>query len=105
MTSYKPNELIYASQNERNRVAVFSEIYYPDDWHLYIDGQEYPLGRANYVLRAAVIPAGQHTIRMAFEPQMVKTDKWSLTFVIMAILISIGIVVWKGYAGLTQRKE
>ncbi len=105
MTSYKPNELIYESQNERNRVAVFSEIYYPDDWHLYIDGQEYPLGRANYVLRAAVIPAGQHTIRMAFEPQMVKTDKWSLTFVILAILISIGIVVWKGYAGLTQRKE
>lgn len=105
LTSYKPNELIYESQNERNRLAVFSEIYYPNDWHLYIDGEEHSIGRVNYVLRAAIIPAGQHTIRMVFEPQMLKTDKWSLAFVILAIILSIGMLTWSGYVGLMRSKE
>lgn len=105
LTSYKPNELIYDSQNERNQVAVFSEIYYPHDWHLYIDGEEAPIARVNYTLRAAVIPAGIHTVRMVFEPQVVKTDKWSLALVILTILGCIGIATWKGYVGLTRSKE
>lgn len=94
LTSYKPNELIYDSQNERNQVAVFSEIYYPHDWHLYIDGEEAPIARVNYTLRAAVIPAGIHTVRMVFEPQVLGLDAWCIASIVLAIVLSVALLCY-----------
>ena len=102
MTSYAPNKLEYEFQAERNKLVVFSEIYYPEGWHLYIDEAEYPLGRANYVLRAAVIPSGRHEVRMVFDPQAIHTDTWSLIFVILSLLLSIGLIAWGAYVGLKK---
>ncbi len=96
LTSYQPNCLEYVAMTEQNKVAVFSEIYYPHDWHLYVvdqDGNnsvEIPLARVNYTLRAAVIPAGAHQLRMVFEPHALKTDKASMTILILALLLSAG---------------
>ena len=95
LTSYAPNCLQYESMNERNQVAVFSEIYYPYDWHLYIvnaNGErvELPLARVNYTLRAAVIPAGHHQLVMEFIPHAVKTDRWCMALLILALLLSAG---------------
>ena len=89
LTSYAPNKLAYHAKVANDRVAVFSEIYYPEGWHLYIDDEEAEIGRVNYVLRAAIIPAGEHTIRMAFIPKALKLDKWSMGFVIIGILLSL----------------
>jgi hypothetical protein len=96
LTSYQPNCLEYITMSEQNKVAVFSEIYYPHDWHLYLvdkDGNnsiEIPLARVNYTLRAAVIPAGAHQLRMVFEPHALKTDKASMAILILALLLSAG---------------
>ena len=95
LTSYAPNCLQYESMNERNQVAVFSEIYYPYDWHLYIvnnNGKkmELPLARVNYTLRAAVIPAGHHQLVMEFQPHAMQTDKWCMAILILALLLSAG---------------
>ena len=95
LTSYAPNCLQYESMNERNQVAVFSEIYYPYDWHLYIvnnngEKMELQLARVNYTLRAAVIPAGHHQLIMKFQPHAVQTDKWSMAILILALLLSAG---------------
>jgi hypothetical protein len=95
LTSYAPNCLQYESMNERNQVAVFSEIYYPYDWHLYIvnaNGErvELPLARVNYTLRAAVIPAGHHQLVMEFRPRALQTDKWCMAILILALLLSVG---------------
>ena len=96
LTSYAPNCLEYVAMTEQNKVAVFSEIYYPYDWHLYMvdkngnNSVEIPLARVNYTLRAAVIPAGAHQLRMVFEPHALKTDKASMAILILALLLSIG---------------
>ena len=95
LTSYAPNCLQYESVNERNQVAVFSEIYYPYDWHLYIvnnngEKMELPLARVNYTLRAAVIPAGHHQLVMEFQPHAIQTDKWCMAILILALLLSAG---------------
>ncbi|MGM9782004.1 MAG: YfhO family protein [Paludibacteraceae bacterium] len=98
MTSYAPNRLEYDFQAEQNKLVVFSEIYYPEGWHLYVDDKEYPIGRANYVLRAAVIPAGTHKICMEFVPNALKTDKLCMGLIILAILLSIVVLsypLWK----------
>ena len=90
MTRYTPNTLEYHTATANDRVAVFSEIYYPYGWHLYVDGKEVALGRVNYVLRAAIIPAGEHQLTMTFSPDALAWDKLGLTLVILSILISIG---------------
>ena len=95
LISYRPNCLEYLSMNEHNQVAVFSEIYYPYDWHLYLvnasgEKVELPLARVNYTLRAAVIPAGHHQLVMEFTPHAVKTDRWCMALMILALLLSVG---------------
>ncbi len=95
LTSYAPNCLTYEAMTECNQVAVFSEIYYPYDWHLYLvnasgEKVELPLARVNYTLRAAVIPAGHHQLVMEFTPHAVKTDRWCMALMILALLLSVG---------------
>ena len=105
LTSYAPNCLQYESMNERNQVAVFSEIYYPYDWHLYIvnnngEKMELPLARVNYTLRAAVIPAGHHQLVMEFQPHALQLDKWSMAIMLLVLLLSFcGLTypLWKQY--------
>ena len=94
MEKYIPDYLEYSSHSTKDKVAVFSEIYYPREWHLYIDGKEQQLGRVNYVLRAAVIPAGNHSIVMKFVPDALKTDRLCIALLIIMILMSVGLPVW-----------
>ncbi len=75
LTSYKPNELRYKSKAANNRIAVFSEIYFPWGWNVTIDGNVVKEARANYVLRALTVPAGTHEIVFRFEPESIaKTE-------------------------------
>jgi hypothetical protein len=100
LTSYQPNCLEYEVMSEKNTVAVFSEIYYPHDWHLYMvdregkNGTEIPLARVNYTLRAAAIPAGLHQLRMVFEPHALKTDKACMVILVLALLLSAGALTY-----------
>ncbi len=94
LDKYVPDRLEYTSSSSMDKVAVFSEIYYPNEWHLYIDGKEHEIGRVNYVLRAAVIPAGKHSIVMEFVPNALKTDRFCMALVILTIILTIGLPVW-----------
>lgn len=104
LTKYEPNELTYTTRTARPRVAVFSEIYYPEGWHLYVDGNELPLGRADYVLRAAVIPAGEHSLRMVFEPEALTTDKWCMAIAIILLLLSAGLLAFGAFKALKHHE-
>jgi hypothetical protein len=68
LKSYKANELIYSSKASGEKLAIFSEIYYPAGWKSYIDGKESKYFRADYVLRGMVIPSGEHEIKFVFKP-------------------------------------
>ncbi|MDR6843593.1 YfhO family protein [Flavobacterium granuli] len=73
LDSYLPNNLKYTSNNTEEGLAVFSEMYYEKGWKALIDGKETSIMRADYTLRAIILPAGRHTIEFKFEPQVVKT--------------------------------
>ncbi len=103
LDKYVPDRLEYSSSSSTDKIAVFSEIYYPKEWHLYIDGKEEKIARVNYTLRAAVIPAGQHTIRMEFIPDALKIDRLCLALVILTIILTIGLPVW--HAVRTRNQE
>jgi uncharacterized membrane protein YfhO len=61
---YQPNELEFKSQSKTPQLAVFSEIYYPHGWKVLVDEKEVPYIKADYLLRAVHVPAGNHHIRM-----------------------------------------
>ena len=94
MTEYTPNKLTYHANVAQERIAVFSEIYYPKGWHIYVDDREIALGRANYILRAAVIPAGEHTITMEFVPEALVWNKMDNICIILIFLICAGCLGW-----------
>ena len=73
LVSYKPNHLKYISNNSKNGLAVFSEMYYEKGWKANIDGKDTGIFRVDYTLRGLQIPSGKHMIEFKFEPQVIQT--------------------------------
>lgn len=91
LTEYEPNYLKYNFEAESDQFTVFSEIYYDKGWNAYIDGKPVPHFRVNYVLRAMIVPGGQHTIEFKFEPKSYYTgNKISLASSLLLILAVVG---------------
>ena len=89
-----PGNIVYISYSEAPKMAIFSEVYYKT-WKAYIDGQEVTPIRANYVLRALPIPAGEHTIEFkCVDELMIKSHTWSRY---MSILVGIAILGLAGF--------
>lgn len=93
LVSYNPDHLIYQSGSTATEIAVFSEIYYDKGWKMLIDGKESPYFRADYVLRAAQIPLGNHKIEFIFHPASYYTGETiSLAGSILMVLALAGAV-------------
>ncbi len=86
MTEYKPNQVSYRFNAPEDKMVVFSEIWTGKGWKMTLDGAEHPLLRANYVLRCALIPAGQHDIVMRYEPKAWKVGN-TISFASSLLLI------------------
>ena len=90
LDSYKPNELVYSFNSSKDELVVFSEIWTNKGWTLWIDGKESPLIRADYILRAAVIPAGNHEIMMRYEPKIWKVG--NTIQLISSLILILGLI-------------
>ena len=88
LTSYSPNVLKYKAKTNATRLALFSEIY-SADWKVTIDGKEAPSIRANYVLRATIIPAGEHEVVFTIVPKAYNTGSKVSLFASIALILLI----------------
>jgi hypothetical protein len=87
----KPNAMTYKFSSTEDQLAVFSEIYYPDGWNAYINGEVAEYFRANYLLRAMELKAGDYNIEFRFEPKSYDIGK------ILSIICSILLTTAFGY--------
>ncbi len=90
LESYRPNHLTYRFASPVERVVIFSEIFYDKGWRVTIDGKEAAPFRADYVLRALVVPAGEHTIEWHF-----RAPAWGVVSgitLVASLMILLGVV-------------
>ena len=108
LIDYHPNRMTYQANAQKDGLAVFSEVWYTrnNDWQAYIDDQPVDHIRANYILRALKIPAGEHTIRFEFDPPSYKTGKTiSLISSGLLLLLVIGSLGYYGYQFVQTHKN
>lgn len=99
LTHYNPDHMVYQSGSTTSQIAVFSEIYYNKGWKMLIDGQEHPYFRADYLLRAAQIPVGNHKIEFIFHPASYYVGED------ISLAASILLVLSLGGAGYAESKK
>jgi hypothetical protein len=95
LVAYAPNELRYHYTTASDRVAVFSEIYYPEGWKATVDGAPVDIVRADWTFRAAQLPAGEHDFVMRFAPASYRiganiSRASSITLIILLLLAIAG---------------
>lgn len=104
LDSYRPNKLVYTTKTNSEQLAVFSEIYYQPGWHVTIDGKPATHFRADWILRAMLVPAGEHQIVFEFKPEGYITAAYitsiSSTLILLLLLGAIGYSIWR-----TRKKE
>lgn len=101
LVSYNPDHMVYQSGTTVSQVAVFSEIYYDKGWKMLIDGVEQPYFRADYVLRAAQIPVGNHKIEFVFHPASYYTGETISLAGSILLLLALG---GAGYTGFKKKE-
>jgi hypothetical protein len=89
ITKYEPERVQISTTTSGEGMLVISDAYYPG-WNAYMDGEEVPIFRANYVMRAISLPKGHHDIEFRYEPlSVIWGFAISLTALILMGIISI----------------
>ena len=93
LKKYKADELEFDAETKTPQLAVFSEIYYPKGWKVFVDEKEVPYIKADYLLRAVHIPAGKHQVKMIFQPEVIQKGKIisMIAFGLFLLLSAFGI--------------
>jgi hypothetical protein len=76
-------------------LLIFSEVDYPG-WRATVDGNHTQLVRADYLLRALCVPAGEHQVVLEYDPPLLKLG---LAITGLALLLIIGAAIWEWLPG------
>ena len=105
LKEYSPNRLSYEVSAAARGLAVFSEIYYPAGWRAFIDGEEVPILRADYTLRALLIDEGSHEVEFVYDPGSFTLGKnISLASSLAIILALAGCILYSFFYGHKKRQ-
>lgn len=88
----------YTANCNGPQFAIFSEIYYPYGWNVYLDGKKVNYVKADYVLRGLSIPAGRHTVKFVFEPSTYKTGlalSYTGSFLVVILVLGGLFMAWR----------
>jgi hypothetical protein len=98
LLAYQPNELNYQVNAEREGLVIFSEVYYPEGWKAFINGEEAEILRVNYLLRGLVVPEGNAEVEFRFEPDTYNNSSTIMIlfqYLILLLLIAALVITYK----------
>lgn len=76
LVEFKSNYLKYTASNNEDGYAVFSEIFYPYGWKVYVNGTETNFDNVNVALRGLYLNKGNNTIECYFSPDVVNKSSY-----------------------------
>ena len=88
------SHLTYKYNALSDQLIVFSEIYYPSGWEVFVDGEKSNFFDVNYLLRGMLIPKGKHKIDFYFSPKIVNTG---INIRIITIIITFSLIAYMLY--------
>lgn len=65
-----PENMTIQAELNRPAVLMVSEVFYPE-WRASVNGQPVEILRADYCLRAIILPAGNHTVKFYFDRRLI----------------------------------
>ena len=96
-----PRRIAYEVETDAPRLLVVSEIYYPAGWKATLNGEEVPIHRANYLLRAVEVPPGKHSLEMTFNPA---SYIWGKRISLISTIFVYGLtLILLGFMGVSMR--
>jgi len=93
-TKISSSHITYEFESLSDQLIVFSEIYYPSGWDVYVDDLKSEYFDVNYIFRGMVVPSGTHKIDFYFSPSIVKTG---INIRILTIIITFSLIVYMVY--------
>jgi hypothetical protein len=107
LVEYEPTRLVYKYDTPADQLAIFSEVWYGPNkgWEVTIDGEKVDMLRANYLLRALVVPAGSHEIIFTFKPRIPSTVRILSIGCSILILIGVAFGLYKAFQSFINAPE
>ncbi len=97
IVSYQNEDIEIKVSTTEPKLLILADSYYPSGWVATIDDEPTDILRADGVLRAIAVPAGDHTVMFSFKPKWFYTGLW---ISIGAVLMVIGV----GVVGVVRKK-
>jgi hypothetical protein len=102
ITEFKSTQIVLQTYASSSALLVLSEVYYPAGWKAFVDGNEVPILKTNYVLRSVVVPAGRHQVTFKFEPAVYRIG-WAITHAAWGVsILCILVGLWRAPAFLSR---
>ena len=78
-----PNLNLVRVKSQADGYLIISDVWYPG-WQALIDGKQSNILRANYLFRAVAVPAGEHVVKIVYQPR---------SFIGGAVISSVALIV------------
>ncbi len=104
ITLYRLNEIRVEASLPSPAILVQSEVFYPR-WKVEVDGEPAEIARANHVLRAVALPAGDHELVFRFDASLLEQSLAVSIIALVAALVLLLVAVGSDLRGRVKWKR
>ena len=94
LVSWSPNKIEFSTSSFSDQFLVVSEIFYPNDWKLTMDGNDHKIYEVNNIVRGIRIPKGNHYFKMEFVSKSIDVGTRLSKIVLYLLLLIVFIKIF-----------
>lgn len=98
IASYRLNDVTVKTRSPGPALLRLADLWYPD-WTATVDGKPAPVIKADYLLRAVPVPAGEHEVVFRFRSPAVRRGMILSLSSLALILATLAVATWRRRGG------